>query len=55
MYEIMEISDYRIDVPQATLDDLRQRITRTRLPDSVDGAAWDYGTDHAYLQELLAY
>jgi microsomal epoxide hydrolase len=51
----MDIRDFRIDVPQVSLDDLHQRLTRTRLPDAVEGAGWDYGTDRAYLTELLAY
>jgi epoxide hydrolase len=39
----MTIQSFRINVPQATLDDLRKRLARTRWPDEVDGAGWDYG------------
>jgi pimeloyl-ACP methyl ester carboxylesterase len=51
----MDTSDFSIDVPQATLDDLHQRLKRTRLPDAVHDAGWDYGTDLAYLADLLSY
>ena len=37
------------------LEDLHQRIEHTRLPDELDGAGWDYGTDTAYLRELATY
>jgi hypothetical protein len=36
----MEIRLFVVDVAQATLDDLRDRLARTRWPDEVEGAAW---------------
>jgi microsomal epoxide hydrolase len=35
--------------------DLRTRLARVRFPDQAPGAAWAYGTDLAYMEELLAY
>ncbi len=46
---------FRVDVPDAVLDDLRARLARTRLPNQVDGAGWSQGTELGYLQELLDY
>ena len=46
---------FTIAIPDSTLDDLRERLSRTRWPDQVDGATWEYGTDLAYLRELCAY
>ena len=37
------------------LDALRQRLALTRWPDDTPGDAWAYGTDRAYLEELIAY
>jgi pimeloyl-ACP methyl ester carboxylesterase len=51
----MNIAPYRIDVPQAVLTDLAQRLARTRFPDEIPGSGWDYGTNLAYLRELVAY
>ena len=51
----MEIRPFAVDVPQATLDDLRARLGRTRWPDEVEGAGWDYGASLAYLQALVEY
>jgi pimeloyl-ACP methyl ester carboxylesterase len=50
-----EITPFRIDVPQADLDDLRERLARTRWPDELPGAAWDYGIPLAYTRELAEY
>src|SRR5689334_16203271 len=44
-----------INIPQAVLDDLRERLGRTRWTDDVAGAGWGYGVDLAYLKELAEY
>jgi pimeloyl-ACP methyl ester carboxylesterase len=49
------VRPFRIAVPVEVLEDLRQRLERTRWPDEVDGAGWDYGTDTVYLRELAEY
>jgi pimeloyl-ACP methyl ester carboxylesterase len=50
-----EIRPFHIDVPQADLDDLRERLARTRWPDELPGVGWDYGVPRAYLRNLAAY
>lgn len=49
------IREFAIRVPEETLADLRSRLSRTRFPDQIPGSAWDYGTDTAYMRELVAY
>ncbi|MFM7735499.1 MAG: epoxide hydrolase family protein, partial [Alphaproteobacteria bacterium] len=51
----MEISPFRIEVPDADLADLRERLARTRFPAEMPGSGWGYGTDVAYLRELVGY
>ncbi len=51
----MEIHPFTIQIPQVVLDDLSERLARTRWPDEVDGAGWDYGTNLAYLRSLVDY
>jgi pimeloyl-ACP methyl ester carboxylesterase len=51
----MAVTRFRIAVPDADLDELRAAILRTRWPDQVDGAGWEYGTELGYLRELVAY
>jgi microsomal epoxide hydrolase len=43
------------ETPQAIIDDLKDRLARTRWPDQLDEAGWDYGTDLAYLRDLCRY
>ncbi len=50
-----ELQPFRVDVPDAVLADLRDRLDRTRWPDQIPGSGWSYGTDRAYLQELCEY
>ncbi len=51
----MQIEPFRIAVPEDVLVDLRTRLERTRFPDEIPGSGWRYGTDLAYLRELVAY
>ncbi|MFD1932290.1 MULTISPECIES: epoxide hydrolase family protein [Nonomuraea] len=51
----MEIKEFRIDVPQADLDDLRERLGRTRWPSEIPGQGWSRGVPTGYLRELAAY
>ena len=46
---------FRIAVPQETLDDLKARLTRARLPDEAPEAPWTYGTSVSYMRDLVAY
>jgi epoxide hydrolase len=46
---------FEIRVDESVLEDLRARLSRTRFPDQLEGAAWDYGTELGYMQELCAY
>ena len=49
------ITPFRIDIPQADLDDLRDRLIRTRWPDQLAGVGWDYGIPLDYVQQLAEY
>ncbi|WP_203982123.1 epoxide hydrolase family protein [Sphaerisporangium rufum] len=50
-----EIRPFTIDIPQADLDDLRERLARTRLPAEVPGAGWARGVPVDHLKELVAH
>ena len=49
------IRPFTINVNDEVLQDLRERLSQTRLPDELPGTAWDYGTNRDYLEELLSY
>jgi epoxide hydrolase len=46
---------YRVSVPQPEIDDLRERLTRTRWTSDLPGTGWERGVPAAYLRELAAY
>ena len=46
---------FTIHVPEDVLQDLRDRLARTRWPDEVPGAGWRYGTDLTYLRGLCQH
>ncbi len=46
---------FKLSVPEPVLEDLRQRLLNTRLPDEPPLDPWSTGTSVAYLKKLLAY
>ncbi|MEX0959804.1 MAG: epoxide hydrolase family protein [Burkholderiales bacterium] len=46
---------FQLRVEDAVLDDLRQRLSRVRLPDDVPGGGWKFGAERAYMESLIAY
>lgn len=51
----MNIKPFKIQISSDTLDDLRQRLQRTRWPDAIPGSGWEYGADLDYMKELVDY
>jgi pimeloyl-ACP methyl ester carboxylesterase len=51
----MTVQPFSITIPQADLDDLRDRLARTRWPDELPGVGWSRGVPLDYLKELAAY
>jgi pimeloyl-ACP methyl ester carboxylesterase len=50
-----DVSPFRIQVPEAQLDDLRDRLARTRWPDEIGENSWDYGVPLAYVRGLAEH
>jgi hypothetical protein len=46
---------FRIEIPQAHLDDLHRRLADTRWPDELPGVGWERGVPLGYLKELAEY
>jgi pimeloyl-ACP methyl ester carboxylesterase len=51
----MSVDQFEVSVTQEKLADLRGRLARTRFPDEVSEAGWDYGANLAYMRELVDY
>ncbi|MEW9534643.1 epoxide hydrolase family protein [Microbispora sp. NPDC049125] len=49
------MTPFRIDIPQSALDDLRDRLLRTRWTPEIPGASWSRGVPVGYLRSLADY
>jgi pimeloyl-ACP methyl ester carboxylesterase len=50
-----QIRPFKLEIPQADLDDLRDRLARTRWPAALPGPGWSRGVPLDYLRELADY
>jgi pimeloyl-ACP methyl ester carboxylesterase len=55
MTNTAEIRPFRIEIPQADLEDLRSRLARTRWPARPRVDDWSRGVPVGYLRQLAAY
>ena len=51
----MDVQPFKVHIPESTLEDLRERLARTRWPDEIPDSGWDYGSNLAYIKELVEY
>ena len=51
----MKAQPFKIEVEQSVLDDLQNRLKRTRWPDEAEGSGWSMGTNLGYLKVLADY
>jgi pimeloyl-ACP methyl ester carboxylesterase len=49
------MTPFRIDIPDTDLDDLRERLARTRWPAPLPGDGWSRGVPVEHLRELADY
>lgn len=51
----MQVRPFIINVKDSVLEDLRRRLGDTRWPDEIPNCGWDYGSNLAYMRELVEY
>jgi pimeloyl-ACP methyl ester carboxylesterase len=51
----MDIKPFRINIPQAAMDDLQYRLAHTQYPDQLPGADWSRGVPVGYMKSLAEY
>jgi epoxide hydrolase len=51
----VSIAPFRIEIPQAALDDLRDRLERVRWPAEIPNVGWARGVPVGYLRPLAGY
>ncbi len=55
MTENAEIRPFCVEIPQADLDDLKERLGRARWPEELPGIGWTRGVSLDYLKDLVDY
>jgi pimeloyl-ACP methyl ester carboxylesterase len=50
-----ELTPFTVAIPEASLEDLRQRLARTRWPEATTVGDWTQGVPADWLRELCAY
>jgi pimeloyl-ACP methyl ester carboxylesterase len=51
----MNLQPFSVNIAQAALDDLQNRLAHTRWPDELPGAGWRYGVPLNYVRRLADY
>lgn len=53
--EYTQPEPFTIDIPDAVLGDLKQRLSLARWPGEVPDSGWEYGANLSYIKQLVAY
>src|ERR1700694_2945625 len=53
--EAQSIRPFRVNIPEAALADLRQRLAQTRLPDQETGTDYSQGVPLKTVRQVLRY
>jgi epoxide hydrolase len=50
-----DVRPFRVEIPDADLDDLQARLAHVRWPDELAGAEWSYGVPLDFVRDLAEY
>jgi pimeloyl-ACP methyl ester carboxylesterase len=50
-----DVRPFRVQVEDAVLTDLHERLAKTRWPDQIPGSSWEYGVDVEFMRQLVEY
>jgi pimeloyl-ACP methyl ester carboxylesterase len=51
----MAFDEFRVEVPQSELDELRRRLDAARWPDQLPGVDWSYGVELGRLRDVVEH
>ena len=51
----MNITPFKIDIPEALLEDMRRRLRSTRWADDFGNEQWAYGVERGWLEAMVKY
>lgn len=46
---------FRIEIPQATINRIMERVRTVEWPDAPEGGGWAYGAELATMKEIVEY
>ncbi len=49
------VTEFKVNVPEQVLDDLKNRLQNTRWPGEAESSGWNFGTSESYLRGLVQY
>lgn len=49
------VLSFEIAIDETEIENLKNRLANSRLPDQIDDASWSYGTELEFLKELIGY
>jgi len=52
---VMNVQSFRINIPQAALDDLQERLARANYPDEIPGSDSAYGVSLEWVRRMVDY
>ncbi len=55
MHDPIGAEPFKVSVPDAVLDDLRERLSKTRWPLEAKAPPWTYGASLAYMKDICSY
>ena len=50
-----KVSEFKVNIPQSDLEDLKARLKNIRWPGEAQGSDWTFGTSEVYLKKLVSY
>jgi epoxide hydrolase len=53
--ETVDLKPFQVDIEDAVVADLHDRLSRTRWPDQIPDSGWERGSDVRYMRELCEY
>jgi len=53
--KMKNVTEFKVNISQSDLDDLKARLQNIRWPGEPQGAGWTFGTSEAYLKNLVSY
>ena len=51
----MSVQPFQVSIPKDDLEDLQERLARTRWPDELPGVGWSRGVPLGHLKKLTEY